>query len=96
MANSTANPFSANLDMDDLTPEQLVQQRAEVEADLAVNHTFALHARECYHDLLAACESMLRTCGGSQFWQGDTRESLLLIEAAVAKATGMPASNQPM
>ena len=40
-------------------------------------------------DLLAACQSMLNTCGGSEYWQGETRESLLLMEAAVAKA-GFP------
>jgi hypothetical protein len=39
-------------------------------------------------DLLAACKSMLRTCGSSADWQGETHESLLLIEAAIAKVEG--------
>lgn len=39
-------------------------------------------------ELLAACESMLATCGGSQHWNGETHESLLLIEAAIARAKG--------
>lgn len=39
-------------------------------------------------DLLEACQSMLRTTGGSQYWNGETHESLKLIEAAIAKATG--------
>jgi len=38
--------------------------------------------------LLEACKSMLKTCGGSEYWNGETHESLLLIEAAVAKAAG--------
>lgn len=38
-------------------------------------------------DLLAACQSMLRTCGSSADWNGETHESLKLIEAAIAKAT---------
>ena len=96
MSHVTAPAFPANSDDGDLTPDELAQQRAEVEADLAEDYAFTLHARECYHDLLAACESMLRTCGGSRFWQGETRESLLLIEAAVAKATRTSASNPPM
>lgn len=38
--------------------------------------------------LLAACLSMLKTCGSSEDWQGETHESLLLIEAAVEEACG--------
>jgi hypothetical protein len=79
-----------------MSDEELAIARSEVEADLAEDEAFTQHARACYHDLLAACESMLRTCGSPQYWKGETRESLLLIEAAVAKSTGMPASNQPM
>lgn len=41
-----------------------------------------------FRDLLAACQSMMKTCGGSEFWNGETHESLKLIEAAIAKATG--------
>lgn len=44
--------------------------------------------QEINKELLAACESMLRTCGASEFWNGETRESLKLIESAIAKATG--------
>lgn len=40
-------------------------------------------------ELLTACQSMLKTCGGSEHWQGETRKSLLLMEEAVAKA-GFP------
>lgn len=40
-------------------------------------------------DLLAACRSMLNTTGGSENWNGETHESLKLIEAAIAKATGV-------
>ena len=39
-------------------------------------------------ELLEACKSMLKTCGGSEYWNGETHESLLLIEAAIAKAKG--------
>lgn len=40
-------------------------------------------------ELLTACQSMLKTCGGAEHWQGETRKSLLLMEEAVAKA-GFP------
>lgn len=36
-------------------------------------------------DLLAACKSMLETCGSSAMWQGETRKSLELIESAIKK-----------
>jgi hypothetical protein len=38
--------------------------------------------------LLKACKSMLKTCGGSAYWNGETHASLLLIEAAIAKSEG--------
>lgn len=37
-------------------------------------------------DLLAACRQMLVCCGGSQFWEGQTRDALRAMEIAVAKA----------
>lgn len=39
-------------------------------------------------DLLAACQSMLECCGPAEGWNGETNKSLLLIEAAIAKALG--------
>ncbi len=40
--------------------------------------------------LLAACESMLETTGGSENWNGMTHDSLVLIEQAIAAAKGEP------
>lgn len=39
--------------------------------------------------LLAACVSMLKTCGGAEHWTGETNKSLLLIEAAVEAVVGV-------
>jgi hypothetical protein len=47
--------------------------------------------RQAAPALLAACLSMLKTCGSSQHWQGSTKASLLLIEGAIELATGQPA-----
>ena len=44
--------------------------------------------RDAAPDLLSACESMLRACGGSENWNGETHEALKLMEAAIAKARG--------
>jgi len=48
----------------------------------------ALHSAA--DDLAVACLSMIETTGGSAFWNGATHESLLLIEAALAKAGRTP------
>ncbi len=34
--------------------------------------------------LIRACKSMLTTCGGSEHWNGETHESLKLMEQAIA------------
>lgn len=39
-------------------------------------------------DLLAACKKVMTTCGSPSDWNGETREFLLAIEAAIAKAEG--------
>ena len=38
--------------------------------------------------LYEACASMLETCGGSEYWNGETEKSLILIESALARARG--------
>lgn len=38
-------------------------------------------------DLLKACRAMLHCTGGSKTWKGETHDALVLIEAAIAKAT---------
>ena len=43
-------------------------------------------------DLFAACQAAVATTGGSEHWQGETRDFLLLAEAAIRKATGQPLS----
>lgn len=44
----------------------------------------ALHSAA--DDLAGACHSMIETTGGSEFWNGATHDSLVLIEAALSKA----------
>lgn len=39
-------------------------------------------------DLLAACRAMLECCGGNEYWQGETKAALELIERALDKAEG--------
>jgi hypothetical protein len=41
-------------------------------------------------ELLKACQAAIKATGGSEYWQGATREFLLLCEAAVSKATAQP------
>lgn len=45
---------------------------------------------DSHDELLAACAAMLRCTGGSSDWNGETHDVLVLIEAAVAKATATP------
>lgn len=39
-------------------------------------------------DLLDACQAAMTCCGGPEYWNGETRLFLLLMQAAIAKATG--------
>lgn len=38
-------------------------------------------------ELLAACREFVEISGGSKYWHGDTHRVLLLMEAAIQKAT---------
>ena len=38
------------------------------------------------HELIVACKSMLKCTGGSENWDGCTRNALVMMEAAVKRA----------